>query len=233
MKQYSQRLAAGLLGVLAMAYQPFAAASTTYGFYGVTLNDTSGGSVADGEANLSVEVIDLGFNSSLGFNQVEFKFFNNSTSSSLTDVYFDDGSLLGIASITDSGTGVSFSQFAAPGNLPGANLASPAFQTTAGFSADSNPAVSPNGVTYGEWVAITFNLLSGKTYADTLAALALPNGGGTGDLRIGVHVQSYPGGYSESFINNPVPVPEAETYAMMLAGLGLVGWAARRRKQSC
>ena len=27
------------------------------------------------------------------------------------------------------------------------------------------------------------------------------------------------------------PVPEAETYAMMLAGLGLVGWAVRRRKQ--
>lgn len=27
-----------------------------------------------------------------------------------------------------------------------------------------------------------------------------------------------------------VPVPEPETYAMMLAGLGLVGWAARRRK---
>lgn len=28
------------------------------------------------------------------------------------------------------------------------------------------------------------------------------------------------------------PVPEAETYAMMLAGLGLVGFAARRRKQA-
>jgi len=27
-------------------------------------------------------------------------------------------------------------------------------------------------------------------------------------------------------------VPEAETYAMMLAGLGLVSWAARRRKTS-
>lgn len=27
------------------------------------------------------------------------------------------------------------------------------------------------------------------------------------------------------------PVPEPETYAMLLAGLGLVGWAARRRKQ--
>lgn len=28
------------------------------------------------------------------------------------------------------------------------------------------------------------------------------------------------------------PVPEPETYAMMLAGLGLVGWAGRRRKQA-
>jgi hypothetical protein len=29
---------------------------------------------------------------------------------------------------------------------------------------------------------------------------------------------------------NVAAVPEAETYAMMLAGLGLVGFAARRRK---
>jgi len=31
---------------------------------------------------------------------------------------------------------------------------------------------------------------------------------------------------------NAAPVPEAETYAMMLAGLGLLGLAARRRKSS-
>lgn len=226
MKHYSQGLAAGLVAVLAMAYQPFAAASTTYGFYGITLNDTSGAAVADGEASLSVEVIDL------GDDQVQFKFTNNSTSS-LTDIYFDDGTLLGIASITGSGTGVSFSQVAAPGNLPGANEAEPPFVTTADFSADSDPSVSLNGVTQGEWVGITFDLLSGKTYADTLAALSTQNADGSYDLRIGLHVQSYPGGYSESFINNPVPVPEAETYAMMLAGLGLVGWVARRRKHTC
>ena len=29
---------------------------------------------------------------------------------------------------------------------------------------------------------------------------------------------------------SPAPVPEPETYALMLAGLGLVGFAARRRK---
>jgi hypothetical protein len=28
------------------------------------------------------------------------------------------------------------------------------------------------------------------------------------------------------------PVPEPETYAMMVAGLGLLGFAARRRKQA-
>jgi len=29
----------------------------------------------------------------------------------------------------------------------------------------------------------------------------------------------------------PAPIPEPETYAMMLAGLGLMGFVARRRKQ--
>lgn len=216
--------------MLALAYQPLAAASTTLGFYGLTSNNA--GAVADGVANLSVEVIDLGFNIPANSNQVQFKFTNNS-SSSLADVYFDDGSLLGIAAITDSGAGVSFSQGASPPNLPSGNNASPPFVTTVGFLADSDPPVSPNGVSSGEWLAITFNLKAGQTYADTIAALTLPNGGGGGDLRIGLHVQSFAsGGGSESFINNPAPVPEAETYAMMLVGLGMVGLARTVRRRA-
>lgn len=219
-----------LAGLLAMAYQPLAAASTTLGFYNITNNNA--GAVADGMANLSVEVIDLGFNINTSKNQVQFK-FTNTSSSSITDVYFDDGSLLGISSITDSGAGVSFSTGGSPPNLPSGTNASPPFVTTAGFLADSDPAVSPNGVSSGEWVAITFNLINGKTYADTITALTLPNGGGDGDLRIGLHVQSFAsGGGSESFINNPAPVPEAETYAMMLAGLGMVGLARAVRRRS-
>jgi hypothetical protein len=78
-------------------------------------------------------------------------------------------------------------------------------------------------------MTITFNLQSTGTYASIVSALALPNGGGVGDLRIGVHVQSFSDGGSESFVNLPTPVPEADTYAMMLAGLGLVGFAVRRK----
>lgn len=213
-------VAALFTAALSLPATALAVTSTTYGFAGVP-----GGSLANittGAASLSVEVIDL------GSGQVGFK-FTNTSSSSLTDVYFDDGTLLGIASITNSGAGVSFSQGAAPGNLPGGNNLTPGFLATAGFTADSNPAVSPNGVTAGEWVTITFNLLSGQSYASVINAMSLPNGGGTGDLRIGLHVQSFPGGGSASFVNIPTPIPEADTYALMLAGLGLVGFAARYR----
>jgi hypothetical protein len=214
-------LMAGMtLSGVAFAVSP----STTYSFVGVTSNNAT--NVATGVAALSMEVIDL------GGSQVAFKFTNNS-SSSLTDVYFDDGTLLGISSISDSGGGVDFTAGASPGNLPGGNALNPDFTTTTGFSADSNPPTSPMGVTSGEWLTITFNLQSMQTYASVINALSLPNMGGTGDLRVGLHVQSFGDGGSESFVNVPdgvtTPVPEADTYAMLLAGLGLVGFAARRK----
>ncbi len=38
------------------------------------------------------------------------------------------------------------------------------------------------------------------------------------------------GGTKTNPLDNVSPVPEPETYALMLAGLGLLGWQARRRK---
>jgi hypothetical protein len=193
-----------------------AASAATYSFYNIT--HLNAGAELDGETNLSMEVIDL------GGSEVRFMFTNNSTSS-LTDVYFDDGTLLGISSITYT-SGVSFSQGAAPPNLPGANLADPDFQVTRGFLADSDKPVTANGVSQGEWLAVDFTLLSGKTYQDVLSALALPNGGGEGDLRVGLHVQGFAsGGSSESFIN---AIPEPDTSMLLVAGLLLTGLMTRR-----
>ncbi len=40
------------------------------------------------------------------------------------------------------------------------------------------------------------------------------------------------GFYAGGFIAETAPIPEPETYALMLAGLGVVGFMAARRKQS-
>lgn len=45
-------------------------------------------------------------------------------------------------------------------------------------------------------------------------------------------VQGIDGGYSAKYTPVTTPVPEPETYAMILAGLGLIGFTARRRKQN-
>ncbi len=196
-------------GVLTASAQ---ATVTTYNF-GCITNSTAANAAA-GTAQLWVDVESLPSPS-----QVAFTFHNaGPLPCSITDIYFDDGTLLGIASIVNS-AGVDFSQGASPPNLPGGNSISPAFQTTAGFLADSNPPAQPNGVNPGEWVKITFNLISGQTYSDAISALNTP-----GDhLRIGIHVQGFSNGGSESFVNN-VPAPGS------LALLAVAPLAARRRR---
>lgn len=206
----SARLAA-FAAVAALATS--AGASVSYSFGNITGNNVANATA--GQSQLSVLV------SAVGLNQVSFLFTNSGPAAmSITDIYFDDGTLLGIASVINGGAGVDFSQGASPGNLPGHNSISPAFQTTAGFSADSNPPTQPNGVNPGESVTIVFNLINGKTFADTINALNTP-----GDhLRIGIHVQGFANGGSESFINN-VPTPGA------LALVGLGGLVAARRRR--
>lgn len=158
------------------------------GFVNITGNNATDAAV--GEAQLLVQITDI------GSDQVLFTFLNTGPeASSITDVYFDDGALLGIAFIDDSDPSVSFSQLAAPGNLPGGELLDPPFEVTGGFSADSDPAVVQNGVNPGESLGIGFDLLTGKTFDDVLISLS------DGSLRIGIHVQGFDDGGSESFVN--------------------------------
>jgi hypothetical protein len=197
-----------------------AEAGTVYNFTQIT---TNGGAAGVG-AQLSVEV------EAAGANQVDFIFRNSGPlASSITDVYFDDGTLLGIAAVMNGGPGVSFSQGASPGNLPGGNAVD--FNTTSGFNADSNPPVQPMGVNPGEMVTIRFNLINGQGLADTIAALelALANPGQDvlGGLRIGIHVQGYSNGQSESFVTGGPVIPLPSAAAMGAVGLLVV---ARRRR---
>ena len=222
MKNLSLGLAAALC-CGAMAVNQANAAMQTFGFSNITGNDIN--DAMAGEAQLSVTISDEG----VGAGQVAFIFTNvGPDSMSITDVYFDDGSLLGIASIIN-GSGVAFSQGASPGDLPGGN--SVGFMATAGFTADSDPPAQPNGVNPGETLTIVFNLIAGQTYADVIAAMGI--GFGEGGLVIGIHVQGFAGGGSEAFITDGPPdemVPLPAGVALGLAGLAPV--MIRRRRQS-
>lgn len=218
------KTAIAALTVVGFALSPQQAQGITYDFSNLTDNNDTDAAI--GEAQMFVDVLEVSGQP----NQALFRFRNEGpAASSITDVYFDDGTLLGIASITSS-AGVSFSQGASPGNLPGGNNLTPVFETTAGFLSDSNPPAQPNGVNPGEWLEITFNLKASQTYADVVQALVLA--GEPGGLRIGIRVQGFDGGGSEGFVNNPgVPTPDGGATAALL-GLGFLGLAALARKRS-
>jgi len=199
----------------AVTYASYSQAAT-YGFDCITHNIA--GDCAVGEAQLTVDVTDA------GGNQVLFTFNNaGPAASSIADILFDDGttpSLLAIADIDNTDPGVSFSVSSAPPVLPGGNNATPPFNPTSGLTADSDPPVQPLGVNPGESVGILFDLQAGAGFADVLADI------GDGDLRIGIHVQGFDTGGSESFVNF-VPVPAA----VWLFGSGLLGLVAIARRR--
>ena len=182
----------------------------TFDFYNITNNNP--GDAAIGEAQLLVDVSDE------FTDQVLFKFRNTGpAASAISEIYFDDGNLLGIADIINYPPNVIFTQGASPSELPGANLVNPQFETTLSFLAESIPPPSHTGVNPGEQVGILFNLQPGATYQDVLNDIY------SGALRVGVHVIGFESGGSESFVNVPEPA------TMCLLGLGGLFFLRKRK----
>lgn len=207
-------IAALSVGLFAVAAR---AGTVTLGFENIT--GTSATNAAAGEAQLRLTISMMGAD-------VNFRFFHDGVAAAtITQVYFDDRSpLLGAAMLASSGAGVAFSENGAPPVLPGGTNASPAFVETRRFTANSPPPMK--GISPGEYLDIKFALLSGDF--DTVIADII-----AGDLRVGIHVQAFANGGSESFINGDppidpvVPLPTPVT----LAGAGLVGLMAIRRRR--
>ena len=178
----------------------------TYNFINITNNNAADASA--GEGQISVMVSDH------GAGQVSFKFLNEGPADCvITEIYFQDGSILDFASINESLAEVDFKEDevgdVSPKNLPGGKSIDPAFIATTAFSIEPVNPEPTWGVNPGEWVEIVYTLKPGKTYDHIIQEL------NDQTLRIGIHVQGFESGGSESFIT-----PEPAT--MMLLGLGTV-----------
>lgn len=154
---------------------------------------------------------------------VTFTFTNTAViPSNIANIYFDDDNLLSFNQFVTQ-TGTSFSQGGSPGNVPGGNSISPAFDATTALNVSADPGPPANGIdTATDVLTVRYNLLGGATFADLTDAL------NSGDLRLGLHVRSIgEEGESDSFVSGVIiPLPTTAG----LAGLGLAGLALRRRR---
>ncbi len=204
-------------GVVVLA--PSARAATIP--FGQCVTDNNAGDCAIAFDQISLDV------TSGGGNQVLFDFGNTGSEMlTLARIYFDDGSLMELLSISNGG-GVSFTfdQFPGPNDLPGGENAldqfgnPDPFVTTLGFLSGATAPPPTNGLEPGENVVLTFKLAGGQKIDDILAEL------GDGTLRVGVHMINFASGGSESLTT----IPEPGTFAMLGLGILGLGVIARRR----
>jgi len=206
-----------LLAVLAFAP---AASSTTIAF-SQCVTDNNAGDCAIAFDQISLDV------TSDGDDQVLFDFANTGSEMlTLARIYFDDGSLMELLSISNGGgVNFTFDPFPGPNDLPGGENAldqfgnPDPFVTTLGFLSGATAPPPTNGLEPGENVVLTFELAQGQTIDDILAEL------GDGTLRVGVHLINFASGGSESLTT----IPEPGTFAMLGLGILGLGVIARRR----
>ncbi|MGA1874493.1 MAG: PEP-CTERM sorting domain-containing protein [bacterium] len=216
--------------VLAVLVVPVVAEATSLSVEFQRITDNSPIDIADQLALTIFDDIEANstYGLGLGPDEVLFTFMNNvGIESSITSIYIDDGTILGISMVYNNLDGVDGSTSftgggASPVNLPGGQNLNPPFEATASFCADArNPHSGINDAT--DILGIVYQLQEG-TGGFTGIESAIQSGA----LRFGLHVTSIGGndGESDGFVNTPVPEPST----ILLFCIGFLGIGLIRRR---
>ncbi len=196
-----------LLVVAALILSPLATRAELFSFYAITSNDSSGYAQFVGETQLYMDV------TLLEMGQVSLVFKNDGSEDSVvTRIYFDFAPELNLGLVAiNEGSGVDFKASPVnPNNLPAGRGMESIFISDLGVAAD-NPSpkkgINPND-----------NLELIMSYDDSYNILSAL---GNEDLRVGLHVQSFEGGHSESFVN---VIPEPGTLPLLCLGSLALRW---------
>jgi hypothetical protein len=196
-----------LLFIVALAITPLVALSELYSFYSITENDSSGFAQFVGESQLYMDV------TLLGMGQASLVFTNaGPEESTVTRIYFDYIPELSLSLVAiNDGAGVEFSAGRInPNNLPAGLSLTDNFISEMAVAAN-NPSPR-HGLNPYDSLELIVNYDASYDFLDAL---------GSEDLRVGLHVQSFEGGYSESFVN---VVPEPATMPLLLLGSSALRW---------
>jgi MYXO-CTERM domain-containing protein len=179
-------------------------------------------------------------------NDVSFRFTNTIpyAESTIVNIFFDSGNYSGLfsgMSISEQSAGVLLTL---PGDRSNMNIGN-SFDTnftedyTVGRGNGFPANKSTNGINPGEHLVLTGTLGAGMSFTDVVNAMNV----GIDDnqtvartgLRISQIVHRIWGVAADrdhgAFVTaNVMPVPEADTWALLLAGLGMIGFIARRRR---
>ena len=169
-------------------------------------------------APLAAQAVTFQFNANL--NSAQEVSSNAATATGLAVLFYNDGNT--VVTFDDS---YSFSLFASglSGAITGAHIHAP------GLVGANGPVVVPLNVTPFTFSNAGGSLLIGGAGVAPPSALFLSQLQG-GQAYVNLHTAIRPGGEIRGQLFQVAVVPEPETYAMLLAGLGLIGWIGARRR---
>lgn len=138
-------------------------------------------------------------------------------------------------SLTDDRYDFTMSAFGLTGNATGFHihaLATPSQNAPIIVSLAASPFVNLNGfgalLVGGDNVAPPATVPTSNGFPEQTFLSALRNG----LSYVNIHTAAFPGGEIRGQFTEVTAIPEPETYALMLAGLGLVGLAVRRKRKT-